>query len=269
MRLYQEVGPLSDREQLMHSRRLRTIRAAITAASSKALIGIIPGLLLFGLAQPAAGAPNTTVEIRQGAVFLGGNRVTRATSLADYEKILGHPDRVNRLKYTLHTYDKLGIRLYQQPAEQAVRSFSLDFVKANFDFSPSNAFGGAFIVDGRQLRTDFARSNLLSLSGFRLHSAFKTLDWPAVILVQGNLMLTFDYGELPNQLQGVGISWQEPQTNTIRKVPPSSNRPSSVHLSPRSPRESARKAEPGASPNGGRAEPLDNSCAGDGPPSVS
>jgi len=118
------------------------------------------------------------------------------------------------------------------------------------------------------LQEDYTADVEDSLRGFRLHPAFKTLDWPAVILVQGNLMLTFDYGEYPNQLQGVGISWQEPQTNTIRKVSPYSTRPSSVHLSPRLLRESARKAEHAAPPNSGPAERIGNSGAGGGPPSV-
>src|SRR5437667_10409365 len=110
---------------------------------TKLVVGGFVGQLIWACAGLGAGeSPINTLEIRQGMVFIAGNRLDRTTKLSEYETILGKPDRVTALKNTIHTYDKLGVRLYQRPGEETVLSISLDFVKSRFEFSPKAPFRG-------------------------------------------------------------------------------------------------------------------------------
>lgn len=180
---------------------------------TKLLAGVLTGLFLWACAGHAAsGSPTNTVEVRAGTVFINGNRVNRTTKLAEYEKLLGKPDRVTAGKNTIYTYDKLGIRLYQRPGEATVLSISLDFVNSQFNFSPTNCFKGAFIVDGKPLRSDFAKAGLAGLRGVQIvqiDPSFKPLELPVIMASQGKIILTFQYLASTTQLDGVGIAWQE------------------------------------------------------------
>jgi hypothetical protein len=173
------------------------------------LIGACAGPFVFALAGHAAsGSRTNVVEVRQGAVLIGGNRVSTATTLTEYHRILGKPDRTTRLKNNIYTYDKLGILLYQRPGEETISAISLDFVKWNYDFSPKNSFQGAFVVDGRVLRSDFPQSALPSLRGVQIGPTDKTLKIPVRIVFKDTIILTFDYLSSHEQLDGVGIAWQ-------------------------------------------------------------
>lgn len=171
---------------------------------------LLLGLLICSWAALASGAaPTNTVEVRRGTVFINGTRVSRTTRLAEYQKILGKPDRVTALQNIIHTYDTLGIRLYQPPGQENVVNISLDFMKQPFAFSPTNSFAGVFTVNGAALRSDFPKSKLPTLSGIQIEPAFKNLKLPVIRTVQGKVILVFEYVTSANELRGVGIAWQE------------------------------------------------------------
>src|SRR5437764_12961962 len=91
---------------------------------AKLLRGAYVSLFIVSCARNVVGGPSTyiAVEVRQGSVFIQGNRVTRQTTLSEYQTILGKPDRVTNLykdratplQNTINTYDDLGIHLYQR-----------------------------------------------------------------------------------------------------------------------------------------------------------
>lgn len=157
----------------------------------------------------AGGSPAyIAVEIRQGTVFIEGNRVTRETTLSEYQAILGKPDRVTRLQNSIHTYDDLGILLYQRPGEETVLSISLDLVKSNYKFSPKKSSQGIFIVDSQVLRPDFPQSALRDLRAVQIDPTDKTLTRPVTKVLHEKIILILEYLSSRKQLEGVGISWQ-------------------------------------------------------------
>jgi hypothetical protein len=174
------------------------------------LMGTFAGLLIWACAGHGAAASATnTVEIRQGLVFIDGNRINRTTKLSEYQAILGKPDRTTALKNTIHTYDNLGIRLYQRPGEDTVLSISLDFAQSRYEFSPKIPFKGAFKLSGQIVGADFPKSRLPAIPAVQIDPAFKALELPVIMASQNAVILTFEYLSSSNQLNGIGIAWRD------------------------------------------------------------
>ncbi len=158
--------------------------------------GACVSLFIVSCAWNTVGGPSTyiAVEVRQGSVFIEGNRVPRQTTLLEYQAILGKPDRVTSLykdrvtplQNTIHAYDDLGILLYQHPGEETVLSISLDLVKSNHEFSPKKRFQGIFVVDSQVLGPDFPQSALGDLRAVQIDPTDKTLTRPVTrVLPEG------------------------------------------------------------------------------------
>ncbi len=148
------------------------------------------------------------VEVRQGAVFVEGTRVTEESTLADYEALLGKADRVTNLKNTIHTYDALGIQLYQAPDAKTIHSISLDFAGRQFKFSPKETFRGVLIVDDQVLRGDFPRAGIQKIASLKYDPSKNPPGFGVARSTQEKIVLILEYLKSPQNLEGVGISWE-------------------------------------------------------------
>jgi hypothetical protein len=148
------------------------------------------------------------VDIRQGAALINGKRITRETRLSEYEAFLGKPDRVKQGKNTIHTYDDLGILLYQRPGESTVSDITLVLMKAGYDFSPRKTFQGTLKVAGQVLHSELPRPAIRNLKGVRIDPATAAPNLPFIELTQGNIILSLTYMSSTNRLGDVGITWK-------------------------------------------------------------
>ena len=148
-----------------------------------------------------------TVEVREEGLFMAGKSMTENATLADYEAILGKPDRTAYLINTIYTYDQLGIRLYQNPKEAPIQSVSFDLITANYAFSPKEAFKGVLIVAGRTLGTSFPQSALPAFSEVKIDARDRTLPFPVTKISYGKNSLILEYLRSRQTLEGVSISW--------------------------------------------------------------
>jgi hypothetical protein len=184
---------------------MRSLFSPIPFAASLCLLMLGLGTHEMRSAPPAP----ITVEVREEGLFIEGKAMTRDATLADYEALLGKPDRTTRLRNTIYTYDERGIRLYQKPDGGPITSVALDLIPANYAFSPKGTFKGILMVAGRTLGTQFPQTALLELSGVKMSARERTLALPATQISYGKNTLIMEYLKSRETLEGVGISWLE------------------------------------------------------------
>jgi hypothetical protein len=177
----------------------RTLRIVLTA------------LFLFAAgAVPASAEPPAfvAVEVRGGAVFIQGQPVTRKTTLAQCEAILGKPDRAWKNQHsTIHTYDKLGVLVYQLPNEETVNSITLPLKIGEFRFSPKVPFQGLVIIDDRVVRSDFRQAALPTFTSLRVDAT--PFPLPTTVTHQQEVTLIFDFSKSREKFECFNISWKE------------------------------------------------------------
>src|SRR5438445_174543 len=75
-----------------------------------------------------------SVTWSQNGVVINGNTVGPTMSLEELERWLGKPDRVSSGVNRIHTYDKLGIHVYE-PYDGMVHTLSIDLHTERNDFT--------------------------------------------------------------------------------------------------------------------------------------
>jgi hypothetical protein len=113
------------------------------------LLAIICALLpiLHGLSA----ADGARIEITKSGLRINDQDLVKSSKLSEYVAALGKPSRSTSLQNVIHTYDELGISLYQPLGSEEIISIALDFVQQSYAFSPKSPFRGTMTIGGTEV----------------------------------------------------------------------------------------------------------------------
>jgi len=118
-----------------------------TTIISKSIIFLVTASLL-AFTPPTS---KNAIKIKSGELNIGKVSFNFPWKLKDFEKALGHADRIDPGYNNIHTYDKKGIILYENPVSGYISDFNVYFGKdpdENQEFLPKDYFNGSFTVEG-------------------------------------------------------------------------------------------------------------------------
>jgi len=174
----------------------------------KSLINLIFLLLSFNL---AAQTPNyIAIEIRPMGIYIEGQLIIQDTNISKFKSILGKPDRIIKGANIIHTYDKLGIFLYQKPDGNTIQSFSIDFELQQYDFSPKQQFNGLLVINDQVIRKYFTQRELFTSPFINIEQDDKTTMYPLTKTSYGQNFILFQYLSSRKLLDSIHISWIAP-----------------------------------------------------------
>lgn len=158
------------------------------------IIGVMMTLISYG----------QKIEINSNGLFINSKKITSQTSTSNIQSLLGTPDRKFLKFNTIWTYDDIGVRIYINPENGKLKSISLDFKKANYDFSPISTFSGEFLIHGFNISMHTPIVSLKKLPEL----TFDNSPFQVYSATTNYLTLTLQYLDDVTQLEAVGISFR-------------------------------------------------------------
>ncbi len=148
------------------------------------------------------------VEIGANKVTINGHLFTRDSPLSEYQAKLGKANRVSKLANTIHTYDYLGILLYQSPSGGDIGEIDLIFANPRHDFSPKHPFKGLLRVNGKIIGKSFSQKELYATDFLKIDPAAKGIAFAVSPATFGNMRLGFHHWNSRETLDQVSIAWK-------------------------------------------------------------
>ena len=116
-------------------------------------------LYFFVLTQAFADS-DVSISVNENGVLINEKYITKSSTLSDFTKILGKPDRVVNLKNTIYTYDDLGIILYQKPNSNVIKGVKITYGGHRFKFSSNEYFSGKIFIGGDEINEDYPKESI-------------------------------------------------------------------------------------------------------------
>ena len=161
-------------------------------------------------------ASQLVIEVDENGLSINKNRFNTDSTLDDYIKVLGNPSRVTELMNTIHTYDDVGIRLYQPPDTNKVISVGIDFSNRSYQFWPKHTFEGVLTIGPLSIDSSFPSDSLRSIPGLTLED----LGFEVYRGTLGSIILIFDYRESRQRLDSLAISFSESSRESTTPAEP-------------------------------------------------
>jgi len=103
---------------------------------------------------------DVSISVDEGEIRINGKYITKSSTLSDFKKILGEPDRTVNLKNTIHTYDELGVILYQKLGSNAITGITITYGGHRFKFSSNEYFSGKIFIGGDEVNEDYPKESI-------------------------------------------------------------------------------------------------------------
>jgi len=149
--------------------------------------------LSFLIATPVFAEDNISIIVEEDKIRINGKYLTKQSTLSDFKKILGEPDRVSKLKNIIHTYDELGILLYQRPSSNVIRGITVVFGGHRFKFSPQESFRGKLFLGGEEVNEEYSKEAIFLNKGIRPTEYSKKYKHADIKAYAGNIGILFNY----------------------------------------------------------------------------
>ncbi|MDQ6609391.1 MAG: hypothetical protein M3Y85_06190 [Bacteroidota bacterium] len=149
------------------------------------------------------------VEINDKGFFINRHKISRETTMAGIDSLIGKPDRVSLLANIIWTYDNLGIFIYFSPQDSALKHIGFDMVKRDLKFSPLTPFKGSFIMHNNKITTAWSLARLKRIKALKFEENPVYLQ-PAYT---GYLKIYFEFDEANAALKSSGVTLDFKKSN--------------------------------------------------------
>jgi hypothetical protein len=134
---------------------------------------------------------------------LGGYVFGPTPTLAEFRAVLGAPDRTVDLANRIHTYDRLGIILYE-PYDGHVSAANVYFARSDLEFGPRETYRGTATIVGTAVTGATPVAALALLPGATYDSMFDEYD-----LELGACSLILEHRNGESTLAEIAIQFQD------------------------------------------------------------
>jgi hypothetical protein len=154
---------------------------------------------LFALFFIAAGQK---VEINNSGFFIKGTKITKGSTMADIETLLGKADKISPLANIIWTYDSLGIYIYFGSKDSVLKHISFDLVKHDLKFSPATAFKGFILVHKNVVNKASSLARLKKIKTLRFDGEPAYLNQAYTSYVK----IFFEFDDAKTVLRNAGVA---------------------------------------------------------------
>ncbi len=146
------------------------------------------------------------IEITNNKLSINSINIPINSDINKINSIIGNPSKQKiqlssdiekiRLKYGTHpnnifTWDNYGILVYQNPENGEINSLSIDFIKQDYNFSPSQTFSGILLLDGVRIDQNTTLESLKKIAKLKINES-NTNIYRAKY---GNFIITIEISE--------------------------------------------------------------------------
>jgi hypothetical protein len=149
------------------------------------------------------------VEVNSNGFFVNRHKITRESTMAVIDSLLGRPDRIFSLANTIWTYDSLGLFVYFAAQDSSVKQVSFDLMKRSLKFSPATAFAGRFVIHNNLISSAWSLARLKRIKALKFEENVVYLN-PAYT---SYVKMYFEFDDLKKTLRYAGVALSFKQNN--------------------------------------------------------
>lgn len=99
--------------------------------------------------------PTINADFNKGLITINDVTFTKNSTVADYEKVLGKPERIEKIagQDRVFAYDKLGIALMVNPSTKGVEDINITYIYDGDKKVAKEAFKGKLSINGQEIKT--------------------------------------------------------------------------------------------------------------------
>lgn len=142
------------------------------------------------------------VEINSNGFFINRQKITKETTMAAIDSLLGKPDRISPLANTIWTYDSLGVFIYFDKDDSALKQVSFDLMKRDLKFSPAIPFTGRFVIHNNLITTAWPLDRMKRIKALKFEGNPVYLN----VAYTSYLKMYFEYDEAKTRLRYAGVA---------------------------------------------------------------
>jgi hypothetical protein len=142
------------------------------------------------------------VEVNSKGFFINRHKITRETTMAVIDSLIGKPDRIFLLANTIWTYDSLGLFVYFAPQDSSLKQVSFDLVKRALKFSPATPFAGRFVIHDNLITSAWSLARLKRIKSLKFEENVVYLS-PAYT---SYVKMYFEFDETKKVLRYAGVA---------------------------------------------------------------
>jgi len=150
-------------------------------------------VLLSLIISPVYAERNISIIVKENEIWINGKYLKKESTLTDFTKILGDPDRVAKRKNVIYTYDDLGILLYQRPSSNVIRGISIVFGGQRFEFSPQASFRSRLFIGGDEVKKEYSKDAIFLNKGIQPTDYSRKYQHSSIKAYAGNIAILFNY----------------------------------------------------------------------------
>lgn len=149
------------------------------------------------------------VDINSNGFFVNRHKITKETTMAAIDSLIGKPDRVSYLANTIWTYDSLGMFLYFAIGDSTLKQIGFDLVKRNLKFSPASPFTGRFVIYDNLIKPGWSLEKLKRIKSLKFVESGGYQN-PAYV---SYVKTFFEFDEAKKVLRYAGVALKFKQNN--------------------------------------------------------
>lgn len=134
-------------------------------------------LVVFQTTLKAQTAPDVSIDFAAGTVVIGNVAFNQTSTLEAYQKVLGKPDRVEKVGGVekIYAYDQLGIALSLKKNAQTVEEIYITYLYDGDKKVAKQAYSGKLIMNGKEISIQLSPSELGKMTGISFTEAMTGL----------------------------------------------------------------------------------------------
>ncbi|MBL0745013.1 DUF7738 domain-containing protein [Chryseolinea lacunae] len=134
-------------------------------------------LVLVCVGTVASAQINLNADFTKQEIVINGVAFTKASTLEDYEKVLGKAERIEKIggKDKIFAYDKSGISLSLKTNTNVVQEVYITYIYDNDKKVAKERFAGSLSLNGKTITDKTVKDDVAKLSGLDLKAAMTGL----------------------------------------------------------------------------------------------
>ncbi len=118
---------------------------------------------------------NINGDFKKGAIIINNTTFTKTSTIADYEKILGKPERIEKIagQDRVFAYDKLGISFMINPVTKGVENINITYIYDGDKKVAKESFKGKLSINSQEINTQTTHEEIGKLVNTTLLKVMK------------------------------------------------------------------------------------------------
>lgn len=141
------------------------------------------------------------IELTDNSLTISGSKIPANVAMRQFPSILGPHDRKANLANNIHTYDKKGLYLYENPKSMVVTNIAIQYMEQDLSFAPEANYKGKFTINGYKISKKLKAEKLNKIPG----AIIDDLGWSVKVTV-GKYDVYFSFDENTGKIVTAEIS---------------------------------------------------------------